>query len=159
MNEIMITAKDWFDLAKGFLAFVTALGGSILAIKKWIKEPIEETNKKLGEVLAESQANDKAIGEKIDALEAVLQKCNQTDAMLLWDRIQSLHDMCMDRGFCPATEKRRILKMYYRYHNELGLNTLSEKYEEDILRLPESAETPGVAAADSERKPEAGGQE
>ena len=45
--------------------------------------------------------------------------------------------------------------MYYRYHNELGLNTLSEKYEEDILRLPESAETPGVAAADSERKPSA----
>ncbi len=56
--------------------------------------------------------------------------------------------------------------MYYRYHNELGLNTLSEKYEEDILRLPETAATPNVAASDrepaatdSDHGPSAGDQE
>lgn len=159
--EFLQSTIGWFDQLKGFLLFIVGLGGAILAIKKWVNEPIEksdekmdkileQTNEKMDKILNESRVNDREMAERLDQLEGLISRCNKSDAMLLWDRLQSLHDEYMQKGYCPAVVKRRILQLFNRYHNELGLNTLSEQYEADFLKLPEHKK--GVKGYDDEEE-------
>lgn len=109
--------------------YITAIGGALGAIYKWVVEPLKKA------IAAQSNRFDK-IDEKMDRLCEDIKQTNDDIADVLGDRLTQAHDDFMRLGWCTAADKKRFCDMHQRYKAR-GHNHLVEKYEEDLLGLPE----------------------
>ncbi|NLI20391.1 MAG: hypothetical protein GX418_02405 [Clostridiales bacterium] len=56
--------------------------------------------------------------------------------MLLWNSLVREHDDYMRKGYCPASDKKRLCDMHAEYRAR-GLNHLADGWERDIINLPD----------------------
>lgn len=57
-------------------------------------------------------------------------------ADLQYERLSQAHDFYTSQGWCPTSKKTQLCNMYQSYTSK-GRNHLSQRYEEDILGLPD----------------------
>lgn len=136
MSGAIEGAVQWAEIVKSFLLFITAVGGAVAAIKLWVSKPIKEMDEKLDKVIEESRKQDEEQRKEIKDLKKTLSRVDENNADLLCDRLETLHQTYMARGWCAPVEKQRVIRMYETYRAR-GCNHLATHNEEDILNLPD----------------------
>lgn len=131
--------------------WAAAIGGGIAAINQWIVKPMKklwdkQTEKQMEQLASMRKSQEKAekelrdeidrVNSKIDILTKGLAGSQDDIADLLGERLYEMHCRFSERGWCSAADKHRYVEMHQRY-SARGHNHLTEKYEEDLLNLPD----------------------
>lgn len=143
MNPLVKQIGDWVVWAVG-------VGGALVVIFKLILKPVTQPLDELKTQISKLQTHLTEVDAKLEALQKgtteKLSVLEQDTGDLLCDRLSQSHEQWMRRGYCPHSEKERLVKMYRRYH-DMGRNHLSASYEQDIIGLPENPPTPVLVAS------------
>ena len=157
--KIVIDFIKTIGIILGFLATV------VISFRKWVIKPLSEAlesqkksvedlkndyEKKRDEVLREVSIlnqrmleNDKKSEERHEKLRGEFKSMRkemvtmQDDiADVLGNELENGHHKFMTQGWCSPAEKQHYVELHKRYA-ERGHNHLAEKYEEDLLELPD----------------------
>lgn len=135
--EALKNVIDLITKLQGFLVMIIALAGSLITIKKFLLKPLTETNQKLDRMIEENRKSDEAQNVRLKDIEGQLAQIRHDNGKLWKDRLVEAHTVMMERGWCTAAEKQRLVELFDSYI-ESGHNSISHQYRSDILGLPES---------------------
>lgn len=122
MEEV---AQWWVDVLK----WIVGAGAAIVAIRGWVISPIKRMQ-------AQQNTINTEISNELQSLKKTINSMQEDVADVLGERLGQAYHHYMKIGWCTQQEKQYYIDMHARYSAH-GHNHLAEKYEEDLIALPE----------------------
>lgn len=122
MEEV---AQWWVDVLK----WIVGAGAAIIAIRGWVISPIKRLQTQQNTINLE-------ITNELQSLKKNIGVLQEDVADVLGERLGQAYHHYMKIGWCTQQEKQYYIGMHARYSAH-GHNHLAEKYEEDLIALPE----------------------